>query len=64
MFTLEKHSHFFFFNFNFFSFLAAPMAYEIPRPGIESEPQLRPTPQLQQQGTLTIVPGWQSNFYL
>ena len=40
---LEVHRSFSF----FFFFRASPVAYEVPRPGIESEPQLWPMPQLQ-----------------
>ena len=30
-------------TFFFFPFLVAPMAHEVPRPGIKSEPELQPT---------------------
>ena len=42
----------------FFFFFGRPMAYEAPRPGISSEPQLRPKPQLQHHWILN--PGQES----
>ena len=44
------------FFLSFFSF-GRPVAYGVPRPGIRSEPQLQPKPQLQQHWTLNPRAG-------
>ena len=54
-----QHVDFFLF-FLFFFFFCLPVAYGIPRPGIRSELQLQPMPQLQQCQILNLL-HWESN---
>ena len=52
------------FIFVFISFFGHPKAHGVPRPGLRSQPQLPPVPQLQQRQILSpTVPGQGSNLH-